>query len=141
MNQTPGRFRRIDHVELRVRDLAQSAAFYERLLGLTKRREWAGASDRVSVYLSDSADAGAAFSIVLVEGMPTGMEIAGLDHICLEVSTPTDVDEIHAAAIAAGSQATSPRIHLDRYQTYVFDPNGYKIEIATRRSNGTCPRD
>lgn len=135
MGQSPGRLRRIDHVELRVRDLVQSAAFYERLLGLAKRKDEV-TSDRVAVYLSDSADVDGAFSIVLVEGVPTGMEMAGLDHFCLQVATAGDVDEIHEAAVATGTQTTSPRLNHGRYQTYVFDPNGYKIEIAAWQNGG-----
>lgn len=133
MNATAGKLRRIDHVELRVRDLAQSAAFYERLLGLSRCAR-SDSEDGVSVYLSEAPDA--QFSIVLVEGVPAGMELSGLDHVCLEVATLQDVDEIHAAAKMAGTQTTVPTVHRDRYRTYVFDPNGYKIEIAARPRNG-----
>jgi len=133
MNATAGKLRRIDHVELRVRDLAQSAAFYERLLGLTRCAS-CDPDDGVSVYLSEAPDA--QFSIILVEGVPAGMELGGMDHVCLEVATVNDVDEIHAAAKTAGTQTTDPTLYRDRYRTYVFDPNGYKIEIAARPRNG-----
>jgi catechol 2,3-dioxygenase-like lactoylglutathione lyase family enzyme len=137
MDTVPARLKRIDHVELRVRDLAQSEAFYEKLLGLTRDRAREQGDD-VGVYLSDAADA--AFSIVLVEGVPNGMEMIGLDHICLEVESKRDVDVIHAAARSSGTQTTVPRFHQKRYQTYVFDPNGYKIEIAAHSREGSSQR-
>lgn len=134
MSAAPAKLKRIDHVELRVRDLAKSTAFYEKLLGLTRDRQ-RELGDDVGVYLSDSSEA--EFSIVLVEGVPNGMEMTGLDHICLEVESRRDVDVIHAAARSSGTQTTVPRVHHRRYQTYVFDPNGYKIEIAARTPAGS----
>jgi len=137
MSRMAGKVSRIDHVELRVRDLAHSAAFYEDVLGLSRADE-DGYGDGVRVYRSDALGAG--FSIVLVAGAPRGMGISGLDHLSLEVATARDVDEIHAAAKSSGARTTDPAMRCNRYQTYVFDPNGYKIEVAARPRPGHYPQ-
>jgi hypothetical protein len=54
-----------------------------------------------------------------------------MDHVSLEVTKAEDLEYIYIAATARGSQATAPRIYGGYYQTFVFDPDGYKIEIVS----------
>ncbi len=122
--------RRIAHVELRVRDLAESTLFYRDLLGL-ERADADPPNERVCVCTSVSAT-GEGFGVVLTEGLPPGTEVAGLDHVSFEVRTRRDVREIYEAARQRQVRATQPRMFDGHYQIYLFDPNGYKIEVIAR---------
>lgn len=119
----------IGHVELRVRNLDESAAFYRDVFGLV-RRPAAPPSDKVCLCVGVPASGDLTFSIVLTEGLPLGTEIAGLDHVSLTVPNGQDVRDIHASAARLGVRCTAPRTFDGAYQTFVFDPNGYKIEVV-----------
>lgn len=121
----------IGHVELRVRSLDESAAFYRDVFGLV-RRPAAPPSDKVCLCVGVPASGDSTFSIVLTEGLPLGTEIAGLDHVSLTVPIEQDVRDIHASAARLGVRCTSPRTFDGAYQAFVFDPNGYKIEVVAK---------
>jgi catechol 2,3-dioxygenase-like lactoylglutathione lyase family enzyme len=142
----------IGHVELRVRNLDESDAFYRDVFGLV-RRPADPPSDKVCSCVGVPASGDETFSIVLTEGLPLGTEIAGLDHVSLTVPHGQDVRDIHAGACRHGVRCTSPRRFNGAYQTFIFDPNGYKIEVvakdledpdesppARRRTSGRCDR-
>jgi catechol 2,3-dioxygenase-like lactoylglutathione lyase family enzyme len=121
----------IGHVELRVRNLDESAAFYRDVFGLV-RRPAAPPSDKVCLCVGVPASGDETFSIVLTEGLPLGTEIAGLDHVSLTVPNGQDVRDIYASATRLGVRRTAPRAFDGAYQTFVFDPNGYKIEVVAK---------
>ena len=121
----------IGHVELRVRNLDESAAFYRDVFSLV-RRPAAPPSDKICLCVGVPASGDETFSIVLTEGLPLGTEIAGLDHVSLTVPNGQDVRDIHASAARLGVRCTSPRTFDGAYQTFVFDPNGYKIEVVAK---------
>ena len=121
----------IGHVELRVRNLDESAAFYRDVFGLV-RRPAAPPSDKVCLCVGFPASGDLTFSIVLTEGLPLGTEIAGLDHVSLTVPNGQDVRDIHASAAQLGARCTTHRIFDGAYQTFVFDTNGYKIEVVAK---------
>lgn len=121
----------IGHVELRVHSLDESAAFYRDVLGLV-RRQVAPPNDKVCLCVGVPASGDETFSIVLTEGLPLGTEIAGFDHVSLTVPSGQDVRDIHAIAARLGVQCTSPRMFDGAYQTFLFDPNGYKIEVVAK---------
>ena len=121
----------IGHVELRVRNLDESAAFYRDVFGLV-RRPAAPPSDKICLCVGVPASGDETFSIVLTEGLPLATEIAGLDHVSLTVPNRQDVRDIHASAARLGVRRTTPRTFDGAYQTFVFDPNGYKIEIVAK---------
>jgi len=54
-----------------------------------------------------------------------------MDHLSLEVSRAEDLEDLYAAAAARGAQATRPRTYGGYYQTFIFDPDGYKIEVVS----------
>lgn len=129
MSVALNRLQGIGHIELRVRKLEESARFYCELFGLAQ-----GASPpigRVCVCRSLPASGGGRFSIVLTQGLPDGTELAGLDHVGLTVPTEQDVRDTYARALDLGFRATRPRRNEHGLQTYVFDPDGYKIEVAS----------
>ncbi len=119
----------IGHVELRVRDLEESVRFYEAVLGLTPAYDpFAGRN--VVRCVADSDGGLSAFGVVLTRGLPSGLPPAGMDHLSFHVAGREEVDEIHQRALAVNARVTTPRNHDGNYQVYIFDPNGYKIEVA-----------
>lgn len=120
----------INHVALRVRDLECSAAFYCELFGLEVHPA-VPPGDSVCVCAVPSASSLLSFGVALIQGLPRGSDPIGMDHLSLEVSKAEDLEDIYAAAAARGAQATEPRIYGGYYQTFIFDPDGYKIEIVS----------
>ena len=126
----------IGHVELRVRNLQDSVRFYTHVFGLRPQE----ASPRVEtqrVCVGAPASGSGQFSVVLSEGFPAGAELAGLDHVGMCVSTEQDVRDTYARARELGYLATNPRIQDGHYQAYVFDPDGYKLEVFADRFGTT----
>ncbi|UCF34619.1 MAG: VOC family protein [Phycisphaerales bacterium] len=126
---------RISHVELRVRNLDESAVFYRELFGLQPMQA-NPPSDKVCVCSALDPSGEEGISVVLAEGLPPNLELVGMDHLSFGVPAKDDVSEIYLRALQLGARATSPRVFDGRYQTFVFDPNGYKIEVAAE-GNGT----
>jgi catechol 2,3-dioxygenase-like lactoylglutathione lyase family enzyme len=112
----------IDHLWLRVADLAASGAFYRTLaheLGLA----FDDHGDRVSLHGADGA------SLSLVAGEPTRHV-----HVAFAGSN-AQVDAFHAALTAAGhpdhgAPGERPRYHPGYYAAYVLDPDGNNIEVV-----------
>ncbi|MBN1513338.1 MAG: VOC family protein [Phycisphaerae bacterium] len=121
---------RFHGVALRVRDAEASAAFYHGVFGLEARPSTASASS-VRTCSAPARVAGAGVTIVLIQGFPTGTQPIGMDHLSLWVDRAEDVLQRYRRALAAGADATPPRWYGGRYQTYIFDPNGYKIEVLS----------
>jgi catechol 2,3-dioxygenase-like lactoylglutathione lyase family enzyme len=119
----------ISHVELRVRDLNESAKFYADVLGL-ERRPVSPPSEK-TCECGSRAESGAYFSLVLAEGLPNGTPVSGVDHVSFAVSNDNDVVAIYEKARTQNVPATAPRVYDGHYQTFIFDPNGYKIEVVS----------
>jgi len=120
----------INHVALRVSDLERSAKFYCELFGL-EVHPTVPPDDSVCVCAAPSASSRFNFGIALIQGSPRGGDPIGMDHVSLEVAKAEDIEDIYAAATARGNQATGPRIYGGYYQSFVFDPDGYKIEVVS----------
>ena len=119
---------RICHLSLRVRHLKRSVAFYCDLFGAVVGGSATG-NGNAQLNLSPADPSLLGFAIVLVEVLPMGMEVVGLDHFGLEVSGETEVNTLFCKAIALGASATQPRMYNGHFQTFIFDPDGYKIEV------------
>jgi len=128
---------RIGHVSLRVRDLRQSAAFYRDLFGLEPRQS--EPPSMVSWVCALPEDHLPRFALILTQGLPQGCEISGLDHVSLVVPTPKDVEETYRRATGMGARGTQPRHYAGHYQTFVFVPDGYKIEVRAEDRPGETP--
>jgi catechol 2,3-dioxygenase-like lactoylglutathione lyase family enzyme len=114
----------IDHVAIRVNDVAASTSFYStiaRAAGLTIRRQ---TPDRAvfSVGASDGS-----FSVIAGEATQNiHVAFSGQDD---------DVRRFHAEATAAGYRSNGtpgerPRYHPGYYSAFVLDPDGNNIEVV-----------
>jgi catechol 2,3-dioxygenase-like lactoylglutathione lyase family enzyme len=120
----------IDHVTLRVSDLARSRAFHEaalRPLGIAH------------LYAEGTAFAGhgvggkAFFWIGAKAGPITGARIAPL------AADRATVDRFHAAALAAGGRDNGApgarrHSHADHHGAFALDPDGHTIEAVCHRA-------
>jgi catechol 2,3-dioxygenase-like lactoylglutathione lyase family enzyme len=115
----------IDHLWLRVADLAASTAFYRRVAaaaGFAERR----ADDERSAFGAAGPEGG---SFSLVPGTPTAN---------LHLAFPGDeaaVRRFYAATTEAGHRPNGdpgerPQYHAGYYAAYVFDPDGNNVEVV-----------
>ena len=117
----------IDHVTLRVADLAESRRFYERALepfGVRVVELDGGSGPELAMGPEGSED------LVLSEGEPS----APL-HIAFLALDPETVDAFHAAALEAGGRdngapAPRPHYHERYYAAYALDPDGNNVEAV-----------
>lgn len=119
------RGRLIDHIQLVVKDLAASRAFYEAVLAVLKLPIggtgpgffWA---DELFVSSADSPAA---------QGVLTGRH-----HLAFQAEDRAMVDAFHKAALAAGGRdngAPGERpYHPGYYAAFVLDPDGNNIEAV-----------
>jgi len=125
----------LGHVSLRVRNLEASRQFYCGLLGL--RHIASGVcSDTSLLALAHSKPEQQRVVLTLTSGLPGGTPLTGLDHFAFEVPSAADVREAYARAKALGAQATAPRVYDGHRQTFLFDPDGYKVEVYTLDAAG-----
>ncbi len=115
---------RIDHLWLRVADVAASARFYGSLASAAGFHPEVESAERVSF---ESADNG---SISFV----AGDEPTERAHIAFPTHENAAVDAFHAAATSAGgSDNGGPGerpYHPGYYAAFVFDPDGNNIEVV-----------
>jgi glyoxylase I family protein len=133
MTVPPFALRGIDHVVLRIRDLAASLHFYCDVLGckVDKRQEGIGLIQvRAGASLIDLVPLGGMLG--QRGGAGPGREARNLDHFALQV-TPFDEDKIRAHLGAHGveivesgqrygAEGTGPSV-------YVLDPDGNTVEL------------
>ncbi len=118
--RTPGR---IDHLWLRVADVATARDFYAEIApfcGLTLGHD---TRERATFR-------GVGHSFSLVEGEPTENV-----HFAFGVADHAAVDAFHAAAVAAGYRSDGPpgerlQYHPGYYAAYVLDPDGNSVEAV-----------
>jgi len=123
----------IDHLVLRVRDLARSMAFYGDVLGcpLDRRRE-----DLGMVHLAAGSSL---IDLVAIDGplgrkggAAPGREGHNLDHLCLRIE-PFDEPALRAHLQAAGVhvEPAEQRYGADGegLSVYCLDPDGNRVEL------------
>jgi catechol 2,3-dioxygenase-like lactoylglutathione lyase family enzyme len=119
---------RIGHVELRVRRVDESARFYERVFGLVAE-PIEESTTREARLFAVQANGATELRIVLRSGLPRDGALVGLDHLAVAVACREDVLAMYRLARAEGAMATAPRVYGGHLQSYLFDPDGYKIEV------------
>lgn len=119
------RGRLIDHIQLVVKDLAKSQAFYESVIDIL-RIPMGGTGDGyfwVDELVVTSIDSPAA------QGHPTGR-----NHLAFQADSTEMVDAFHRAALAnGGTDNGSPgyrEYHPSYYAAFVLDPDGNNIEVV-----------
>lgn len=114
----------IDHISLKVRDLARSKAFYEAAL------------------------APLGYAVIMEFGVTVGLgagrkpdfwlgvgEASGPMHIAFAAESREAVDAFHRAALAAGATDNGapgprPQYHPGYYGAFVLDPDGNNVEAV-----------
>jgi len=133
MTSPPFQLQQIDHVVLRVRDVAGMVAFYCDVLGCTveRRQEAIGLIQlRAGASLIDLVDVHG--TLGRKGGAAPGVEGHNMDHLCLRAE-PFDVDAIvahlnaHGVRVAEfgsryGAQGEGP-------SQYLYDPEGNLVEL------------
>jgi catechol 2,3-dioxygenase-like lactoylglutathione lyase family enzyme len=127
------RGRLIDHLQLVVRDLAASQAFYEavlKVLGIPIGGTGDGYFWADELFVSS------------VEGDAAQGRLTGRHHLAFQAADRATVDAFHRAAIEHGGTDNGPpgerSYHPGYYAAFVLDPDGNNIEAvfhgAARRS-------
>jgi len=123
----------LDHIGIRVSDLARSKDFYRavlRPLNYVLRKEIPPAAGFcVLDGFGKSPDPAGDFW--LIEGDPQGARV----HIAFSASSREQVDAFFAAAIAAGGTSNGapgprPEYHPHYYAAFILDPDQYNIEVV-----------
>jgi glyoxylase I family protein len=130
---------RLDHVVLRVRDVAAMQAFYCEVLGCRVERE------QPAIGLLQLRAGASLIDLVAVDGKigrqggaAPGAEGRNVDHVCLAVD-PFDRDAItahlQAHGVRLGEFGTRYGAEGDGPSQYLFDPEGNLIELKGRGGN------
>jgi catechol 2,3-dioxygenase-like lactoylglutathione lyase family enzyme len=123
----------IHHVSIGTRDIARARKFYDATMAplgykcLVEGDEYLGYGDN-----------SAAFWVLKVPNPVPANDGSGL-HFCLVAKSRKAVDSFHAAALrAGGSDNGKPGLRKDYgdnyYAAFVVDPDGYRLEAYTDRS-------
>lgn len=133
LHPIPFQLLQIDHVVLRVRDVAAMQAFYCEVLGCTveKRQEAIGLLQlRAGRSLIDLVSVDG--KLGRMGGAPPGVEGRNMDHLCLRVE-PFDREAVVAHLQAHGAQVGE---FGSRYgaegegpSQYLYDPEGNLVEL------------
>ncbi len=118
--------RGINHVVLKVRNLAASDAFYREMLGL----QLVAKRGRMWFY-----SAGAhTHDLALIEIGPNGkipsVDNTGLFHLCFDVPDEEALLRLYRKLRAAGARVSDGVDHVVMHSFYVHDPDGNMIELG-----------
>jgi glyoxylase I family protein len=126
----------VDHIDLTVRDLAASIAFYEKVLGALGFRRipnesadhdvnWANAHVSVGIYEAAAEEKGVAHT----------RRRPGFHHLALRARTRADVDRFHEFLVREGITVLDPPAEYPKYgpqyyAVFFADPDGMKLELV-----------
>jgi catechol 2,3-dioxygenase-like lactoylglutathione lyase family enzyme len=120
MPQTYHRGRLIDHVHLRVRDLAAAKRFYKAVLGVLGREATYESEEAVSFdeLWIDTADAAGPSHV----------------HLAFQATDQDAVKRFHEAGLKAGGRDNGGpgerEYHPGYYAAFLFDPDGHNVEAV-----------
>jgi catechol 2,3-dioxygenase-like lactoylglutathione lyase family enzyme len=119
---------KLDHVGLRVTDLAASTAFY------------AAALAPLGMSRIGGSDQHAAFGIGHMPYLSIRLAdtVVGPTHVAFVAASHAEVDAFHAAALAVGGSdegapGLRPDYHEHYYGAFVCDPDGHNIELVVHK--------
>jgi catechol 2,3-dioxygenase-like lactoylglutathione lyase family enzyme len=121
----------IDHLWIRVADVAASKRFYETIAPHAGIRLRDDAPERAQFV-----GANGSFSLVAGKHLEVRSELTQNVHMAFPAPDDTTVDAFHAAAVAAGyrdngAPGERPEYHAGYYGAYVLDPDGNNIEVVS----------
>ena len=114
---------RLGHVQLRVRDLARSRAFYERLLGWSIREAGRGVA-----FLGPGPDHHALALLEVGEDAPAVPFAVGLSHVAFEVSGLEAFVETYRRLARNGTAVSGFDLGVS-WSLYLKDPDGNEVEL------------
>ena len=125
----------IDHISLRVRDIAQARAFYDAVLaplGYQRLYDYPDASGYGPPRPHPLKEQALPFWLGQDEGAAA---LSG--HLCFTAPSRAAVDAFHRAALAcggteAGAPGLRPRYTMPFYGAFAIDLDGFKIEAVCR---------
>ena len=117
--------RGVDHLWIRVRDVAASRRFYETIAPHARLGLGVDKPERVSF----SGDPGS-FSVL------SGDQLTEHLHLAFPARDNQAVDDFHQAAVEAGyrdngAPGERPAYHPGYYSAYVLDPDGHNVELVS----------
>ena len=118
----------IDHIGIRVADLARSVLFCRQALAPLGYEVLMDFDFGVGLGRDGKPD------LWLYPGAPGGVDT----HVALAAQDRAAVDAFHAAALAAGARDTGaprlrPEYHPNYYGAFVADPDGHNLEAVCHR--------
>jgi len=127
----------IDHISLRVRDIARARAFYDAVLaplGYQRLYDYPDASGYGPPRPHPLKEQALPFWLGQDEGAAA---LSG--HLCFTAPSRAAVDAFHRAALAAGGRVDGepglrPQYHATYYAAFVIDPDGHKIEAVRHQA-------
>lgn len=125
----------IDHITLRVRDLAATRAFYAPVLeSLGYRIGYEAVHEGVGV-LGFGFDAQAIGFKIDTWFVDNTVPVSGPTHLCWRAASRAQVDAFHAAALRAGGRdngapGVRPHYHPNYYGAFAIDPDGNNVEAV-----------
>lgn len=130
--------RGIDHVDLAVRDVERSLAFYLALLGPlglreeSRDRSYRGSEEVVYLRYGDQL-----LGLRPADGGEHHYYEVGIEHLAFYVDSRDEVDAAYQRCLEIGV-----RIHFppegdeDKYELFVFDPDGIRVEVGCAPHGG-----
>jgi catechol 2,3-dioxygenase-like lactoylglutathione lyase family enzyme len=126
---------RISHVQLRVRDLGRSIAFYRELLGMHESPQRALNGKACECVARDPHYE--EFGVALAQGLPDDVGVGPPGHVFFEVATVEEAAELYRKAREMGAQAIKPHLSGGRWRTLIFDPDGHKLEVTAKETQAS----
>jgi catechol 2,3-dioxygenase-like lactoylglutathione lyase family enzyme len=123
----------IQHVDLCVRDVERSRAFYLEVLGPVGLQEdvlfksYRGTEDIVYLRYGEQN-----LGLRPADGGRHDYYNVGLEHLAFEVERREHVDEAYERAVAFGAEIHFPPevdADLEDYYAFVWDPDGLRLEV------------
>jgi glyoxylase I family protein len=129
--------RGIHHLDLAVRDVERSLAFYLAVLGPLGLREvnrdlsYRGTEEVVYLRYGDQL-----FGLRCADGGEHHYYEVGIEHLAFYVDSRDEVDAAYQRCLEIGARIHfPPEGDQDKYELFVFDPDGIRVEV------GCAPHD
>ena len=132
----------LGHLDLVCRDLERSLRFYSTVfgpLGLQPPVTFPGERGELIHYLRFPTPGSGSLGLRQAdEAQEFELYAPGFHHVAFAVETDADVDAAHTVAAAAGAEILHaprlwPEYAADYYATFFLDPDGFRLEVASKR--------